>query len=143
VCAFDYNTIDTFIHQLQHALVTHILSASFTAPQSAIFDVGPVHMSAYACLVILAFTITTYITFVVSSSVTLHYWYGRSTVGLVLAGAVTTIAVAGLMVWQARPQLEARELGWQVYWLARPHVLEEVVWREALFEMDVEMKEEC
>jgi hypothetical protein len=35
-----------------------------------------------------------------------------------------------------RPQLEARGLGRQLYWLVRPHVIGgEVIWREVVFEV--------
>jgi hypothetical protein len=62
-------------------------------------------------------------------------------IGLALAGTVIAVTVAGLIVWRTRRQWDALRLARQVYWLARPHVVEEVVWREAMFEVEMEMVE--
>jgi hypothetical protein len=115
-------------------------TASFKTLCSSFQRLQPV---AAALLITLAFTITTYIIFVASSSV--HATLLVSPIDfifdLVLAGTVIAVTVAGLMAWRTRRRWQARRLARQLYWLARPHVGEVVVWGEVVFEVDVEMEE--
>jgi hypothetical protein len=121
---------------------TYTVSFLYRSPIGHIRSrINPYLRPCAALLVTLAFIITTYVTYVSSSSL-----HGTVTVapvdvfvGIGLAATIIALTVAGVMLWRTRPQLEARRLGWQLYWLARPHVLEEGVWREVMFEVDVEM----
>jgi hypothetical protein len=132
------------LRQLQHTLAIYTVSILYRSRIGYIRShINPHARLAAALLIILAFTATTYITFVASSSAntTLLVSPIDFIIGLVLVGTVIAVTLAGLMAWRTRRRWEARRLARQLHWLARPHVVEEVVWREVVFEVDVEMEE--
>jgi hypothetical protein len=142
--AFNHDTMDSLNRQLQHTLAIYTVSILYRSRIGYIRShINPHARLAAALLIILAFTATTYITFVASSSAntTLLVSPIDFIIGLVLVGTVIAVTLAGLMAWRTRRRWEARRLARQLHWLARPHVVEEVVWREVVFEVDVEMEE--
>jgi hypothetical protein len=133
----------TLNYHAHHIPDTYTVSILYRSPISYIRHINTYFRPCAALLVTLAFIITAYITCVSSSSLhgTLAVAPVDLFVGLVLAVTVIALTVAGVILWRTKPQLGARRLGRQLYWLARPHVVEEGVCREVLFEVDVEMEE--
>jgi hypothetical protein len=78
--AFDHNTIDSVNRQLQHILATYTVSILYRSPIGYIRGhINPHARLAAALLITLAFTVTTYVTFVAFPQFALHCWYRQST----------------------------------------------------------------